>query len=450
MNAIKIDINAPDAAVLGEAARLLDEGRAIAFPTETFYGLLARIDRPEGLKRVLSLKGRGETKPMPCLASDPVMAAASFDPPPAHLPELAARFWPGPLTIVGRSHAGLIGYATGIGRTIGVRVPSSAACRLLVEKCGCLVAATSANPSESPPAASAAEVTEFFAGEEELVVFDGGILPPSLGSTIIDLSADPPCVIREGDAPLEPIEKILGRGLVRVVVRGDEKLQELMQGPLRILQKTAGFRYSIDALILASFVEFKPGDRVVDIGSGTGVIPLILAGRGATRVVGVELQTELVDMSQRSIAANGLQDRAGVIHGDARDIQKLFGPGSFDIVVSNPPYFPVGTGHLSPDDGRAASRHELTLSLSDLVKAANYLLRDGGRVFIIHLAARERELLDQMKKEDLAPGVIQRVLPKADGEPKFILVRGTKGGGDALQVIPPLVLHEEDGCTQKR
>ncbi|MCZ7583258.1 MAG: methyltransferase domain-containing protein [Deltaproteobacteria bacterium] len=254
-----------------------------------------------------------------------------------------------------------------------------------------------------------------------------------------------PIILRAGDVPTADIERALGKRVPEIDVRADERLQELVRGPWRILQKTTGFRYSIDALLLAGTVDAGEVDKVIDIGTGSGVIPIFLAARGARDVTGVENLPELADMARRSVALNALTDRARIVQGDIRRVADLFPAASFDVVVSNPPYFRVGTGHASPDETRAASRYEITLSLAELVGAAAYLAREGGRVFLIHIASREQELLNELGAANFSPTHLCRVEPKRGDDPRFVLVRAVKGGDAACETLPPLVLHEESG-----
>jgi tRNA threonylcarbamoyl adenosine modification protein (Sua5/YciO/YrdC/YwlC family) len=445
MERIKIDLNAPGGEALTHAAQLLDKGRVIIFPTETLYGLLARLDRPKALARINKLKSRESKKAMPCLAADARMARAAFDPPPASFEPLAKRLWPGPLTLVGRARSDYIGEATGWGPTIGVRVPGAKTSRRLVEMVGVPLVATSANPARMPASFCADDVASYFCDEPDLVLFDAGPLAPSRGSTVIDISTDPPLLLRSGDAPPEKIEEVLGRPLVEIIVGHDENLQDLMHGPLRIIQKLTGFRYSIDPLLLAAFVEFDPGDRIIDLGSGSGVIPLILAGQGAHDVAGIEYQRDLADMSRRSILANALEDRARIVYEDVCRAGDVFEKGSFDIAVSNPPYFPVGTGHISPDETRAASRHEVGLTLGELIDGMKYLVREGGKIYLIHLASRQEELTTLLREAEIGACKIRRVLPKEKVEAKFLLVSGIVGSPGKTTHLPPLVVHQNDG-----
>ncbi len=454
MRRIAIDRERPDASTLRVAADILNGGGVIVFPTDTLYGLICRLDRPAAMERVKQIKQQDDYKAMPCLAADTPTALAAYFPHPPRLNALADRLWPGPITLIGSAMPHLIGAATGDGPYIGIRVPDSPALARLGKLCdGALLVATSANPHGKLAAVNASMMREYFGEVEDLTFFDAGVLD-SLGSTVVDLSVEPPQLIRRGEMPFEIVEKVLGRPLAEVVARADERLQDLMRGPLRIIQKKSGFRYSIDALLLAAFASFAPEDRIADVGCGSGVIPLLLAGRGARKVVGIEHQDDIADMAARSIRANGLNHHASVICGDARRIDDLFPAGSFDVVCTNPPYYPADSGHHSPDEAKAASRHELTMTLADAVRAAAWLAREGGRFFLIHLHAREDEVIAQFHANRFAPRRLRRVVTKPAQGPRFILIEGHKVARDDQarvlpDVLPDLALHDAAGHFTK-
>ncbi|TFG92409.1 MAG: methyltransferase domain-containing protein, partial [Syntrophobacterales bacterium] len=164
-----------------------------------------------------------------------------------------------------------------------------------------------------------------------------------------------------------------------------ETIDEFFRGRLRVLQKEKGYRFSVDSLLLADFVTLKRGDRVVDLGTGSGIIALILALRfPEASIAEVEIQKDLADMAGRSIALNSLEDRISVCPGDVKEIRKLFDPQSFNAVVFNPPYRRLNSGKINPDSQRAVARHEIRGTIDDFIASAQYLLKDSGRVYIIY------------------------------------------------------------------
>jgi len=189
-------------------AEYLNQGAVLAFPTETYYGLLARLDRPEALARIFTLKGRPEGKPLPVIAADKDRACALWSKVDELAHKLIAEFWPGPLTIVLPASAIVPDRVTAATGKVGVRVPGSAAARGLAALAGGALAATSANPGNQPPAMSPAEVRAYFG--DAVVIAEGPKLPPSRGSTVLDLSVRPPALLREGDVGREVLEIVLG------------------------------------------------------------------------------------------------------------------------------------------------------------------------------------------------------------------------------------------------
>lgn len=194
--------------MLRSYAALLNEGEVLAFPTETFYGLLARIDRPAALQRIFSLKGRADREPLPVMAADDQEAMAMWAEVPETARDLIRRFWPGPLTIVLPAGDRVPESVTGGGGTVGVRVPGSAAARGLCAMAGGVLVATSANPSGRAPAMSPEQVTAYFG--RAVIVAEGGALPPSKGSTVLLMNQWPPRVAREGEVDCRLLEEALG------------------------------------------------------------------------------------------------------------------------------------------------------------------------------------------------------------------------------------------------
>lgn len=231
-------------------------------------------------------------------------------------------------------------------------------------------------------------------------------------------------------------------------LRMDEvTLDGLFGGKVKLLQPRRGYRFSVDAPILASFVTLREGDRVIELGTGNGVILIILGKKGikASRMVGVEIQPELAELARRNAELNCLSGLIEVIHGDIRECRRIFGPQGFDVVISNPPYYPVPSGRLNIEDKRALARHEVAGTLSDFLDATSYLLRDRGRCFYIYPAKRAITLFWEMKKRGLEPKRLRWVHSRAGEGARMVLVEGVKGGGEGLEVEPPLVIFDPQG-----
>jgi len=223
-----------------------------------------------------------------------------------------------------------------------------------------------------------------------------------------------------------------------VKLRPGETLDEFLDGRLRLIQSAKGYRFSIDAVLLAQFVTVKPRDVVVDLGSGCGIISLLLLlEKPVARVVAMEIQGDLADQTVRNAALNGVADRMGVLLADLRQVP--FREPLADVVVCNPPFRRPGSGRVNPDRQRAIARHEIMASLNDILSAANAVLKPRGRVALIYPAGRLVELLVRMRAFDFEPKRLQVVYPSMEEESKLVLVEGARGGKGGVKVLPPLI-----------
>lgn len=230
-------------------------------------------------------------------------------------------------------------------------------------------------------------------------------------------------------------------------LQGDERLDYLLAENLRIIQSPSVFSFSLDAVLLARFASVpKTRGKVVDLCTGNGAIPLFLSARTKAPILGIELQERLVDMAQRSVAYNKLQQQITIQQGDVKGIAKLIGSEKYDAVTCNPPYFPVDA---APDkklsEHQAIARHEIHLSLEEAVANASSLLKQGGKAAFVHRPGRMIELIEAMKKHRLEPKRIQLVYPKAGREANTLLIEGIKDGKPDIKILPPVTVYEENG-----
>ena len=225
-----------------------------------------------------------------------------------------------------------------------------------------------------------------------------------------------------------------------------ETLTRLKLGELQLLQSRAGYRFSLDPVLLVRFAEVRAGELAVDLGTGSGIMPLLLARLSPVRqVIGVELQAGQVERAKKNVVLNQLQERVQILDGDIRQIRELLPSAQADLVVSNPPYRKLKTGRVAPDDERAAARHELAGGLEDFVRAAAWLLKNGGRFALIYLAERLPELFGLMTGCGIEPKRLRLIHPR-QGEPaKMALVEGRKMGRPGLSVDPPLIVYQGEG-----
>jgi tRNA1Val (adenine37-N6)-methyltransferase len=221
-----------------------------------------------------------------------------------------------------------------------------------------------------------------------------------------------------------------------IELRAGESIDAIGDGRLRVIQSVNGYRFSADALLLAEFVTVKPGDTIVDLGTGCGIIPLLLLDKKApSHVYGLEIQRELASQSARNVALNGYQDRAAVILGDIRHLPLKL--SSVDVVVCNPPYQKKESGRVNPDPQRAIARHEMLAAIDDVLEASRKLLRVPGRLAMIYPAKRIVDLLVKMRGFDLEPKRMEVIYPGPQCEGKRILIEAHLRGGKGLKLLPP-------------
>lgn len=231
---------------------------------------------------------------------------------------------------------------------------------------------------------------------------------------------------------------------ISALQKDGETLERLLDGRLKILQPSRGYRFSIDALLLASFFRERPGDQILEIGPGCGIISLILALRNPTvRLTGIEIQEELADLARRNVAMNGLTDRIDIQTGDIRQIAQRLPPSSFDAVLFNPPYRRLLSGKVNPNRQKAVARHEVEGSFADFLRGARPVLKPAGRVVFIYPAPRCAAAIYHLRHEKIEPKRMRLVHSYADSEAQFILVEGIKEGGEELHILPPLFVYKE-------
>lgn len=224
-----------------------------------------------------------------------------------------------------------------------------------------------------------------------------------------------------------------------------ETLDDLF-GSLKILQKKKGYRFSLDALLLAGFIRLKGQEPAIEFGTGSAVIPLVLQRRfGPRKIIGIEIQDNQADRARRNVRMNAAEDRVEILKGDVREIRHFIRPLAAGVVFFNPPYRRADAGRINADSEKALARHEIAGSLSDFLAAARYVLKPGGSVCLIYPAVRLVELLHRMRLNGLEPKRLRMVHTKAGSDGVFALVEGVKGGGEELELMSPLFIYDEKG-----
>lgn len=226
----------------------------------------------------------------------------------------------------------------------------------------------------------------------------------------------------------------------------DERIDDLQRNGYRIIQKKNGFCFGMDAVLLSGFARVKAGETAVDLGTGTGIIPILLEAKTEGRhFTGLEIQEEFAKMAARSVRLNGLEDRVEIVQGDIREASRLFGKASFDVVTSNPPYMNDSHGLKNPDLPKAIARHEVLCTLEDVVREAAFLLKPGGRFYMVHRPHRLAEIISALKEHRLEPKRMKLVHPFVDKEANMVLIEAVRGGRSMMKVEAPVIVYREPG-----
>ena len=225
-----------------------------------------------------------------------------------------------------------------------------------------------------------------------------------------------------------------------------ERLDELHRNGYYIIQNPDLFCFGMDAVLLSGFAAVKPGEQALDLGTGNGIIPILLEAKTeGEHFTGPEIQERNVDMACRSVALNHLEHKISVVQGDIKDASKLFGASSFHVVTSNPPYMTGHHGLTNPSEAKAIARHELLCTLEDVIREAAKLLPPKGRFYLVHRPFRLAEILCTMSQYGIEPKRMKLVYPFVDKEPNMVLLEGLRGGRPRMTVEKPLIVYERPG-----
>ncbi|MCI9479187.1 MAG: tRNA1(Val) (adenine(37)-N6)-methyltransferase [Lachnospiraceae bacterium] len=231
-----------------------------------------------------------------------------------------------------------------------------------------------------------------------------------------------------------------------IELKEGERLDELHRNGWQIIQNSHKFCFGMDAVLLSGFARVKTGERALDLGTGTGIIPILLRGKTEGRdFTGLEIQEESADMARRSVAYNHLEESVSIVTGDIKEAAALFGAASFDVVTCNPPYMTGNHGLVNPEQPKAIARHEILCTLEDVVGQTAKVLRPGGRFYLVHRPFRLTEILTLLVRYKLEPKRMRLVYPFVDKEPNMVLIEALSGGRSRITVEKPLIVYKEQG-----
>lgn len=225
-----------------------------------------------------------------------------------------------------------------------------------------------------------------------------------------------------------------------------ERVDDLQRNHYRIIQDPGRFCFGMDAVLLSGFASVKPGEHVLDLGTGTGIIPILLEAKTkGEHFTGLEIQPESADMAERSVKLNGLTERINIVTGDIKEASSIFGASSFEVVTTNPPYMIGQHGISNPKDAKAIARHEILCDLDDILRESARLLKPQGRFYMVHRPFRLAEIFSKMIEYHIEPKRMKLVYPFVDKEPNMVLIEGLRGGRSRLTVEKPLIVYKELG-----
>ncbi|WP_343247552.1 tRNA1(Val) (adenine(37)-N6)-methyltransferase [Diplocloster hominis] len=233
---------------------------------------------------------------------------------------------------------------------------------------------------------------------------------------------------------------------MEIELKEQERLDELHRNGYRIIQNPSRFCFGMDAVLLSGYAKVKEGETALDLGTGNGIIPILLEAKTKGKhFTGLEIQEESADMARRSVALNGLDEKIKIITGDIKEAGEMFEAASFDVITSNPPYMIGQHGLVNPDSPKAIARHELLCTLEDIIRVSARLLCTGGRFYLVHRPFRLAEIMTMLVKYRLEPKRMRLVYPFVDKEPNMVLLEALRGGNSRIRVEKPLIVYKEPG-----
>ncbi|MCR5272460.1 MAG: tRNA1(Val) (adenine(37)-N6)-methyltransferase [Lachnospiraceae bacterium] len=234
--------------------------------------------------------------------------------------------------------------------------------------------------------------------------------------------------------------------MAEISLKENERLDELNRNGYFIIQDTKRFCFGMDAVLLSGYATAKPKEKVLDLGTGTGIIPILMEAKTeGEHFTGLEIQPESADMARRSVSYNNLESKIDIVEGDIKDASKIFGASSFDVITTNPPYMINEHGLKSDNEAKAIARGEVMCTLDDVLRESAKILKPNGRFYMVHRPFRLAEIMHAMVEYKLEPKAMKLVYPFVDKEPNMVLISAVKGGKSRITVEKPLIVYKEKG-----
>lgn len=231
-----------------------------------------------------------------------------------------------------------------------------------------------------------------------------------------------------------------------VKLKGNERIIDLERNGYQIIQDRERFCFGIDAVLLTGFATVKSGERMLDLGTGTGIIPILLEAKSeGEHFTGLEIQAESAEMARRSVMLNELEEKIDIVDGDIKEASAIFGGASFDVVTTNPPYMTENHGLKNPEEPKAIARHEIKCTLEDVIRESAKVLKPKGRFYMVHRPRRLVDIIALMRKYKIEPKRIRMVHPFVDREANMVLIEGRRGEKPMMKVDPPIIVYKEQG-----
>ena len=230
------------------------------------------------------------------------------------------------------------------------------------------------------------------------------------------------------------------------LLKTKERLDDLNIKGYQIIQDPGRFCFGMDAVLLSGFAHIKKGENVLDLGTGTGIIPILLEAKTSGKhFTGLEIQSESADMASRSVQYNHLEEKISIVTGDIKDASNIFGASSFDVITTNPPYMIAEHGIKNEADAKTIARHETLCTLDDILMQSARILKQNGRFYMVHRPFRLAEIFSKMVAYGIEPKRMQLVYPTLSKEPNMVLIEGYRGGKSRITVEKPLIVYNDDG-----